>query len=106
MLHVIARVELVPGARSAFVDAFRRLEPLVRAEEGCLEYTGVVDADTRLAAQTPVGEDVLYVVEKWMSEGALAAHLAAPHMAEHRERTEGLVASTTVHVLRASSDPA
>jgi quinol monooxygenase YgiN len=105
MLHVIARIELRPGARAAFVEEFRRLEPLVRAEAGCLEYVGVVDAPTALAAQTPVGEDVLYVVEKWESEAALGAHLAAPHMADHRERVRDLAAGTTVHVLRASSEP-
>lgn len=104
MLHVVARIELVPGARARFVDEFRRLEPLVRAEDGCLEYVGLVDASTGLAAQTPAGDDVLLVVEKWASDAALGAHLRAPHMAAYRERVAGLVVSTTVHVLRPPSD--
>ena len=103
MLHVIARIETVPGARPRLVEAFRELEPLVRAEAGCLEYAAAVDADTALAAQTRAGDDVLHVVERWTSEAALAAHLAAPHMRAHRERVAPLVAHTAVYVLRAAA---
>jgi quinol monooxygenase YgiN len=103
MLHVIARIETVPGARPKLVEAFRELEPLVRAEAGCLEYVAVVDADTALAAQTRAGDDVLLGVERWAGEAALGAHLDAPHMRAHRARVAPLVARTAVHVLRAAA---
>jgi quinol monooxygenase YgiN len=105
MLHVVARIELRPGARTRFLDEFRRLEPLVRGEDGCVEYVGVVDVPTAISAQTPVGEHVVLVVERWTDEAALAAHLVAPHMAAYRERVADLVASTTIHVLGAVSGP-
>ncbi len=100
MLHVLAEIRLRPGARDAFVAEFRRLTPLVLAEDGCLEYQGALEAPTGLAAQAPVRADVLTVVEKWRDEAALAAHLAAPHMAEHRARVAGLTDGTTIRVLR------
>jgi quinol monooxygenase YgiN len=101
MVHVIAEIGLAPGARDAFVAEFRRVTPLVRAEEGCIEYQGVLDVRTALPAQAPVRDDVFTVVEKWSSEAALAAHLAAPHMADHRARSTGLTTGVTIRVLRA-----
>lgn len=100
MIHVVAELHLHPGAREAFLEEFRRLTPLVRAEAGCLEYVGTVEVPTGLAAQAPVRDDVLTVVEKWASEGALAAHLAAPHMADHRARSRDLVRDVVIRVSR------
>lgn len=99
MIHVIAVIRLRPGARERFLPEFRALEPLVRAEVGCIEYAGVIDTPTGIAAQAPPREDVMVVIEKWESEGALAAHLDAPHMAEYRERVNGLVLDTMISVL-------
>ncbi len=101
MIHVIAEILLRPGARDAFVAEFQRLTPLVRAEDGCLEYQGALEVRTGIAAQAPVRDDVLTVVEKWRDEAALAAHLDAPHMHDHRERSRDLAAGVTVRVLRA-----
>lgn len=100
MIHVIATVELAPGARENFVDEFRRLAPLVRAEDGCIEYSGAVDVQTSIAAQAPARTDVFTVVEKWESEPALGAHLNAAHMHDHRERVRALATKTIIHVLR------
>lgn len=100
MLHVIAEIRLRPGARDAFVTEFLRLTPLVLAEDGCLEYAGALEVPTGIALQLPVREDVLTVVERWRDEAALAAHLDAPHMAEHRERVRELTQGTTIRVLR------
>lgn len=100
MLHVLAEIRLRPGARDAFVEEFRRLTPLVLAEDGCLAYEGALEVPSGIGAQAPVREDVLTVVERWRDEAALAAHLAAPHMAEHRERARGLTDGTTIRVLR------
>lgn len=100
MIHVIATIELAPGAREAFVDEFRRLAPLVRAEDGCIEYSGAVDAQTSIAAGAPVRDDAFTVIEKWESEPALAAHLDAEHMHVHRDRVRGLATKTIIRVLR------
>ncbi len=100
MIHVIAEIRLRPGARDAFVAEFQRLTPLVRAEDGCLEYQGALEVATGIAAQAPPRDDVLTVVEKWRDEAALAAHLDAPHMHDHRERSRELAAGVTVRVLR------
>jgi quinol monooxygenase YgiN len=100
MIHVLAEITLVPGAREAFVEEFHRLTPLVRAEEGCIEYQGALEVPTGLAAQLPVRDDVFTVVEKWADEATLAAHLVAPHMDEHRTRVRDLTTGTTIRVLR------
>lgn len=100
MIHVVAELHLHPGARDAFVAEFRRLTPLVRAEAGCLEYAGTLELPTGLSAQAPVREDVLVVVEKWASREALAAHLDAPHMAQHRARSRDLVREAVIRVSR------
>jgi quinol monooxygenase YgiN len=98
MIHVLAEIALAPGARDAFVAEFRRLTPLVRAEDGCIEYDGVLEVATTHPAQLPVRADVLTVVEKWRDEAALHAHAAAPHMADHRERSAGLATGVTIRV--------
>ena len=99
MVHVIATIELNPGVRRRFLEEFARIAPLVRAEEGCLEYGPAVDLPTGLAAQPPLRDDVVVVVEKWRDLPALEAHLAAPHMTDYRTRVKSLVVATTLHVL-------
>ena len=105
MIHVVAELTIAPGARGPFLDAFRRLEPLVRAEDGCLEYGGVIEVQTALAAQAAPRPDVLLVIEKWANEGALAAHLAAPHMAEFAAQTSGQMTGRVIRVARDVSGP-
>lgn len=38
MIHVIAIIDLNPGTRDAFVGEMKKIVPLVKAENGCLEY--------------------------------------------------------------------
>lgn len=99
MIHVIATIELQPGRLDDFLAEFRKLVPLVLAEEGCLEYGPTVDVATGLAAQQPVRADAVTVVEKWESLGHLKAHLVAPHMEEYRPKVKSMVVSTTLLVL-------
>lgn len=99
MIHVLAEIRLAPGAREQFIAEFRLLEPMVCAEAGCIEYVGTVDTKTAIAAQAPLRDDVVMVIEKWETEAALSAHLDAPHMVEYRKRVKGLVSSTLIHVL-------
>ncbi|HEY1190744.1 MAG TPA: putative quinol monooxygenase [Gemmata sp.] len=98
MIHVIATITLKPGVRQPFLDVFRWLTPLVRAEAGCIEYQATVDVKTTIAVQDGPHENVVTVVEKWASVEALYAHGAAPHMAEYREKTKDLVASVKLVV--------
>ena len=99
MIYVLAEIRLRSGARDRFITEFRLLEPLVRAEAGCIEYAGAIDTATAIAAQAPVRDDVVMVIEKWESEAALALHLDAPHMLAYRERVRDLVDRTIINVL-------
>lgn len=99
VVHVLAEIRLAPGARERFLAEFRRLEPMVRAEHGCIEYIGAFDTQTAIAVQAPVRHDVVMVIEKWESEAALARHLDEPHMVEYRKRVKSLVSSAVIHVL-------
>ena len=89
MIYVIARIELQPGCREAFLAYFRELVPKVLAERGCLAYVPTVEVETTLAADD-VSEDSVTVVETWQSIADLEAHLAASHMIEFRRVTEKL----------------
>jgi quinol monooxygenase YgiN len=73
--------------------------PLVRGEAGCLEYGPAVDVPTGIAAQQPLRENVVTVVEKWDNLEALLAHLQAPHMQAYRARVKELVVGSKSHVL-------
>ena len=99
MIHVIATIEVAPGKRDALLAEFYRIVPLVRAEEGCLEYGPTVDVPSGLTAQVPLRENVVTIVEKWASVDALKAHSQAPHMIEYRGRVQDLVVGIQLQVL-------
>lgn len=99
MIHVIATIELNPGRRDDFLNEFRKIVPLVRAEQGCLEYGATVDAATDIPAQATVRSDVAVIVEKWTDLAALRAHLAAPHMLDYRPRVKAFVKSVSLQIL-------
>jgi quinol monooxygenase YgiN len=100
MIHVIATITLNPGVRAAYLVEFARVTPLVRAEEGCLEYQATIDIRTMLPIQVPPREDVVTVVEKWASVEALYKHTQAPHMADFRTRTKDQVKSVQLQILQ------
>ncbi len=99
MIHVIATIELNSGTRDAFLQEFRTLVPLVRAEAGCLEYGAAVDVPSGLSIQVPVRENVVTVVEKWESIEALKAHSQAPHMVAYRPKVKDFIRGTQLQVL-------
>lgn len=80
MIRVVATLELHPGQRPAFLQAFLELSPLVRAENGCLEYCACTEIPSALPPAIRPREDVLIVIETWRDEASLDAHLKAPHM--------------------------
>lgn len=102
MIHVVALITARPGMRAEVLAAFRANRPNVLAEEGCIEYVSVVDADGAGALQTPIGSDTFMVVEKWDSLESLKAHASAKHMAAYAEQVSSLLAERVIHVLTAA----
>lgn len=100
MIHVLARITLQPGARAAWLAAFRSVAPHVHAEDGCIAYEATADAPGVLGAQTLAGDDTVIIVERWRDEAALKAHSTAPHMTAYREAVKPLVAGVRIEVLR------
>lgn len=103
MIHVIATIELNAGTRESFLAEFRKVQPKVRAENGCLEYGAAIDLETKLAAQIPLRPDVVTLVEKWESLEHLNAHLAAPHMTPYRAQVKPFVIRMTLQVFEPAS---
>ena len=99
MIHVLAIITAKPGMRDTILAIFRANVPAVHAEQGCIEYGPVIDADGIGALQTKLGSDAFAVVEKWASIEALKAHAAAPHMAAYGAKTRDMIASRVIHVL-------
>lgn len=100
MIHVLAIITARPGQRDAVLAAFRANVPAVLAEQGCIEYAPVIDAEDGPASQSPLGPDAFVVVEKWADLDALRAHAAAPHMTTYAAQVKTLLLSRTIHVLR------
>jgi quinol monooxygenase YgiN len=96
MVHVIAELEMREGSRAEFLKEFHRLVPIVRDEDGCIEYGPATELASDLSA-TP-RPNMVTVIEKWASEAALRAHLKAPHMDEYRRRAGHLIAGVTIRV--------
>jgi quinol monooxygenase YgiN len=105
MICVLATIETIPGGRDEMLAVFRKLVPQVRAECGCVEYTPMIDVASGLQGQAPLRDNVVTVVEKWESMAALQSHLATPHMAEFRSRTEHLRRGLTLRILGPASSP-
>jgi len=100
MIHVIAIITAKPGQRAAILEHYRGNLAAVRAEQGCIEYGAVVDADDALPFQTEWDADTFVVVEKWESMAALKAHAAAPHMAAYGAKTKEFIASRVIHIMQ------
>ncbi len=97
MICVIATIETIAGGRDDLLAVFRDLVPKVRAEDGCIEYTPMVDIPR--GSQSLARENVVTIVEKWESLAALELHLATPHMADFRRQTEPLRRSLSLQIL-------
>ena len=102
MLSVIAEIEVVAGNRDDFIAEFRKVVPLVLAEEGCVEYGPTVDAQTDIPTQIPRRDNIVTIVEKWESLDHLKAHLVASHMTEYRVRVKEFVVGSVLRILDAA----
>jgi len=96
---------LAPGKRDAFLAEFYQVTPLVRVEEGCLDYGPTIDVETRIPAQGDPRPDVVTVVERWESLDHLEDHLIAPHMLEYRKRVKDFVKNVDLSVLEPAPRP-
>ena len=99
MIFVIATSVLKPGCRNDFIAAVKANLATVRAEDGCISYDLAGDFDSGFPVQEFCGEDTLVFVERWQSIEHLKAHLAAPHMAEFKEKVKDLRISSSLKVL-------
>ena len=99
MIHVVAVITTKPGKRAEVLKHFNANVPAVRAEKGCIEYGGAIDAENALPIQTKWGAETFLVIEKWESMDALRAHAAAPHMAAYGAKVKELIASRVIHIL-------
>jgi quinol monooxygenase YgiN len=99
MVHVLATIQLNPGVRDAYIEVLKSNIPNVLAEDGCVAYEAVIDFDSGLSAQGDLRDDVVVIVEKWESMADLEAHLAAPHMADYREKVKDMVVGVGLQIL-------
>lgn len=99
MIHVIATIDLAPGAREAFLAEFHKVVPAVLEEQGCLAYAPTVDSEPAIPGQFAIGPDRVVVVEQWESLAALQAHGAAPHMKAYRAAVKPYVRGMELRLL-------
>ena len=100
MINIVAVITARPGKRAEIIAAFRGYLSTVSAEDGCVEYTPLVDTEgISRKFQTPIGADTLMVVEKWSDIEALKMHAVAPNTAAFTARIDQLAVTRVVHVL-------
>ena len=99
MIQVVVEIVAKAGQRDAVLMAFKANVPAVHAEQGCIEYSAVVDA-AGFGALAPYGDDTFVVVEKWESPDHLKAHAASPHMAAYGAKTRELLADRVIHIMQ------
>lgn len=72
-INLIVLVEVQPGKAEEQINLFKKLQPLVLNEKGCMEYK----------LSKVAGSNVEFVItERWASSEDLAAHDISPHMQE------------------------
>jgi quinol monooxygenase YgiN len=98
MICVIATIETAPGRRNDLLAIMRGLVPKVRAEQGCLEYTPMIDLPSDLAG--PGRDNAVTMIEKWESLAALEAHLKTPHMGDFRHQSEPLGLKLSLQIVQ------
>lgn len=99
MISVIASIHVKEGQLDKFIEIFKSNIPAVLEEKGCIEYIPTVDMPTGLPPQE-LNETVVTIIEKWRSVEDLKTHLSSPHMLEYKEKTNELVESMAIKVLK------
>lgn len=99
MILVLASIHVKKGQLDKFIEIFKSNMPAVLGEKGCIDYIPTVDMPTGLPPQE-LNEKVVTIIEKWRSVEDLKAHLSSPHMLEYKEKTNDLVESMAIKVLK------
>lgn len=99
MISVIASIHVKESQLDKFIEICKSNMPAVLGEKGCIEYIPTVDMPTGLPPQE-LNKTVVTIIEKWRSVDALMAHLSSPHMLEYKEKTNDLVESMAIKVLK------
>ena len=99
MINVIATVQVKEGKKTEFINLFKTIVPLVKAEKGCIDYFPTIDLPTGLPPQY-TNENEVTILERWESLDHLMAHLATKHMAEHMEKEKDLVEKASIKILQ------
>ena len=99
MIYVIATIELAEGKRALYLEELGKIIPLVRSENGCLEYGPSADVPTGIPVQEPINEGTITIIERWSDVDALKIHLTAPHMRGYREAVKDYVKHVRIRVL-------
>ena len=101
MIHVVASITIKAGKVQEFLEAFKANVPLVRQEQGCIEYLPAIDEPSGLPPQV-LDPSVVTIIERWETVEALQAHAKAPHMLAYREKVKDIVEGMTIKVLKAA----
>ena len=99
MIYVVATITVKSEHKKEFIEIFKSNVPNVRNEKGCIEYNPTVDYEMGWDAQITDNNTVV-IIEKWESPEALDAHNKAPHMAEYRKKTTGMVEKVEIRILQ------
>lgn len=91
MINVVVLIQLKEGSREMFLHEFQKVVPLVRDEQGCVEYGPTIDVDTGIEMFGAVDPNRVTILERWETVDALQAHLVAPHMIEYRPKVKELI---------------
>ena len=91
MINVVVLIRLKEGSRETFLHEFQKVVPLVRDEQGCVEYGPTIDVDTGIEMFGAVDPNRVTILERWETVDALQAHLVAPHMIEYRPKVKELI---------------
>jgi quinol monooxygenase YgiN len=99
MVCIVATITLRDGKRENYLEEMRKILPIVRKEERCLEYQPTVDVNAGSRFQIKCRPDTVTVLEKWESLEALKQHGMAPHMADFRHAVKEFMQSMQLQIL-------
>ncbi|MET8683130.1 putative quinol monooxygenase [Streptomyces sp. NPDC004732] len=94
-IQLVIQITTQPGRGKEQTAAYERIAPLVRAEDGCLQY------DLHQVSGEP---DRFVLIERWASQEALDAHDVTPHMVEADAESPAFRAGPAV-VVRLDAEP-
>lgn len=78
MIIVTVKSKIKPDYKDLYIKEYKTVAPIVKAEEGCLEY--------ELYHKDPIRFE-FFLFERWESREKLDAHLKTKHMVVFIEKT-------------------